>query len=167
MAQAQVEGLKIGATEEQIAAAGAQVEVARSALAALEIQLGKLSLRAPVSGLVLERPAHVGEVAMPGVPLLTLADLGKASLTIYVPGDQVGKVQLGQPVSVTVDAYPNRVFRGEVTFVSSQAEFTPKNVQTKDERVSMVFAVKIELPNPDNALKPGMPADAIIPEVIK
>ena len=101
---------------------------------------------------------------MPGAPLLTIADLGAVSLTIYVPEDQLGKVQLGQPVSVTVDAYPDRVFKGKVTFVSGQAEFTPKNVQTKEERVSMVFAVKVALPNPDHALKPGMPADAVLSE---
>jgi multidrug efflux pump subunit AcrA (membrane-fusion protein) len=167
LAQAQVEGLKIGATQEQIAAAEAQVRVAHSALAALQVQLGKLSLRAPLSGLVLERLVHVGEVAMPGAPLLTLADLGDVSLTIYVPEDQIGTVQLGQPVSVTVDAYPDRIFPGTVIFVSSQAEFTPKNVQTKEERVSMVFAVKVDLPNPDHALKPGMPADAVLSETVR
>ena len=134
-----------------------------SALAALKVRLGKLALEAPISGLVLERPVHVGEVAMPGAPLLTVADLDNLTLTIYVPEDQLGKVQLGQPVLVTVDAYPDRVFVGTVNFVSSQAEFTPKNVQTKEERVSMVFAVKVKLPNPDRALKPGMPADAYSP----
>ncbi|NIV37073.1 MAG: HlyD family efflux transporter periplasmic adaptor subunit [Anaerolineae bacterium] len=167
LAHAQVEGLKMGATQEQVAAADAQVEVARSALAALQVHLDRLSLKAPISGLILERLLHVGEVAMPGASLLTLADLGDVSLTIYVPEDQVGKVQLGQPVSVTVDAYPGRVFTGEVAFISSQAEFTPKNVQTKEERVSMVFAVKVELPNPDLALKPGMPADAILSETVR
>jgi HlyD family secretion protein len=167
LAQTQVEGLKIGATPEQIAAADAQVEVARSALAALEVQLAKLALKAPISGLVLERSVHVGEMAMPGAPLLTVADLDNVSLTIYVPEGQLGKVWLGQPVSVTVDAYPDRVFAGTVTFISGQAEFTPKNVQTKEERASMVFAVKVKLPNPDRALKPGMPADAILPEMNK
>lgn len=167
VARAQVEGLKLGATPEQIAAAEAQVAVARSALAAVRVQLEKLTLKAPISGLVLERPVHVGEVAVPGSPLLTLADLGKSTLTIYVPEGQLGKVQLGQPVSVTVDAYPERVFPGTVDFISSQAEFTPKNVQTQAERVNMVFAVKVRLPNQDHALKPGMPADAALPEVAK
>jgi multidrug efflux pump subunit AcrA (membrane-fusion protein) len=93
---------------------------------------------------------------------MTLADLDNLTLTIFVPEDQVGKVQIGQPVSVTVDAYPERVFPGTVTFIASQAEFTPKNVQTKEERVNMVFAVRVGLPNGDHALKPGMPADAVI-----
>jgi multidrug efflux pump subunit AcrA (membrane-fusion protein) len=167
LAQAQVDGLQIGATPEQIAAAEAQVAVARSALSAIEVQLDKLALRAPLSGLILERPVHVGEVAMPGAPLLTLADLDTLTLTIYVREAQLGQVQLGQVVSVTVDAYPGRVFTGTVDFISSQAEFTPKNVQTQEERANMVFAVKVSLPNPDHALKPGMPADALLSELVK
>ena len=162
LAQAQVDGLQMGATPEQIAAAESQVEMARAALEALEIQKGKFTLEAPISGLVLERPVQMGEVALPGAPLLTLANLDRVTLTIYVPEDQLGQVQLGQPVSVTVDAYPDRTFQGEVVFISSQAEFTPKNVQTREERVNMVFAVKVRLPNPDHALKPGMPADAVL-----
>jgi len=162
LAQAQVDGLKIGATPEQIAAAEAQVEMSRASLQVLEVQLEKLTLQAPISGLVLERPVHVGEVAMPGAPLMTLADLENLTLTVYVPEAQLGEVQIGQPVSVTVDAYPDRTFMGSVIFIASQAEFTPKNVQTREERVSMVFAVKVNLPNPDHALKPGMPADAVL-----
>ena len=162
VAQAQVDGLQIGATPEQIAAVEAQVEIARAALETLKVQAEKLTLDAPISGLVLARPVHIGEVALPGAPLMTLADLGQVTLTIYVPEDQLGKVHLGQPVSVTVDAYPDRAFGGTVTFVASEAEFTPKNVQTREERVNMVFAVKVELPNPDHALKPGMPADAVL-----
>jgi HlyD family secretion protein len=164
VAQAQVDGLQIGATPEQIAAVEAQVEISRTALEALEVQLEKLALKAPIDGLVLARPVHVGEVALPGAPLLMLADLDRVKLTIYVPEDQLGKVQIGQAVSVTVDAYPDRTFPGMVTFISSEAEFTPKNVQTREERVNMVFAVKVELPNTDHALKPGMPADALLPD---
>jgi len=164
MAQAGVEGLQMGATPEQVTAVEAQVEIARAALETLEVQIEKLTLTAPISGLVLERPVHVGEVALPGTPLLTIADLDDLTLTIYVPEDQLGLVQIGQPVSVTVDAYPDRTFLGTVSHIASEAEFTPKNVQTREERVNMVFAVKVELPNPDHALKPGMPADAVIPE---
>jgi len=163
LAQAGVEGLEMGATAEQIAAVEAQVEIARAALEALEVQMDKFTLQAPISGLVLERPVHVGEVALPGAPLMTLADLDNVTLTIYVPEDQLGSVQLGQAVSVTVDAYPDRTFGGTVSYMASEAEFTPKNVQTREERVNMVFAVKVKLPNFDHALKPGMPADAVIP----
>jgi len=161
-AQALVDGLQIGATPQQVAAVEAQVEITRRALDALEVQKDKLTLQAPISGLVLERLVHVGELAMPGAPLITLADLDDVTLTVYVPEDQLGKVQLGQLVSVTVDAYPDRTFRGTVAFIASEAEFTPKNVQTREERVNMVFAVKVKLPNEDHALKPGMPADAVL-----
>lgn len=164
LAQAHVDGLQIGATPEQIAAVEAQVEIARSALGSLEVRLGKLTLQSPISGLVLERPVHAGGVALPGAPLMTLADLDNVALTIYVPEDQLGKVQIGQSVAVTVDAYPERVFQGTVILIASEAEFTPKNVQTRDERVNMVFAVKVKVPNPDHALKPGMPADAELAE---
>jgi multidrug efflux pump subunit AcrA (membrane-fusion protein) len=167
LAQAQVDGLEIGATPEQIAAVEAQVEIARAAMESLQVSLDKLTLTAPISGLVLERPVHVGEVALPGAPLMTLADLDNVTLTIYVPEDQLGRVQLGQPVSVTVDAYPDRTFEGTVTYIANEAEFTPKNVQTREERVNMVFAVKVTLPNPDQALKPGMPADAVLPDAWK
>jgi multidrug resistance efflux pump len=98
---------------------------------------------------------------------VTISDLEALTLTIYVREDQLGQVQLGQAVSVTVDAYPGRVFAGAVQSISSQAEFTPKNVQTQEERANMVFAVKVSLPNPDHALKPGMPADALLSEVIE
>ena len=163
VAHAQENGLKIGATPEQIAAVEAQVEVARAALLALQVQLQKLTLESPISGLVLARLVQVGEVALPGAPLLTLADLENVTLTLYVPEDQLGQVQLGQPVSVTVDAYPDQVFPGTVILIASEAEFTPKNVQTREERVSMVFAVQVDLPNADLRLKPGMPADALLP----
>ena len=162
LAQAQVDGLQIGATPEQIAAVEAQVGIARAARETLEVQVDKLILKAPITGLVLERPVHVGEVALPGAPLMTLADLDNVTLTIYVPENQLGEVQLGQPVAVRVDAYPDRTFGGTVSFIASQAEFTPKNVQTREERVNMVFAVKVKLPNDDHALKPGMPADAVV-----
>jgi multidrug resistance efflux pump len=96
---------------------------------------------------------------------MTVANLDEVTLTVYVPEGQLGKVQIGQPVSVTVDAYPGRTFDGAVAHIASQAEFTPKNVQTREERVSMVFAVKVALANPDHALKPGMPADAVLAEL--
>jgi multidrug resistance efflux pump len=165
VAQAQVEGLRLGATPEQIAVAEAQVEMARAALEALKVQAEKLALKAPITGLVMERPVHVGEVALPGAPLMALADLDRLTLTVYVPENQLGQVQLGQTVSVTVDAYPERVFLGTVAFVSDQAEFTPKDVQSRQERENLVFAVRVNLPNPDHALKPGMPGDAQFADV--
>jgi multidrug resistance efflux pump len=162
IAQAQVDGLKMGATPEQIAAAEAQVEIAQAALEALRVQLARFTLQAPISGLVLERPVHVGEVAAPGMSLMTLADLNNLTLTLYMPESELGKIGIGQAVSVTVDAYPGRTFTGTIAYIASEAEFTPKNVQTREERVNLVFAVRVRLPNLDHALKPGMPADAIV-----
>jgi HlyD family secretion protein len=120
-------------------------------------------LKAPSGGVILERLVHTGELAVPGAPLFTLADLDQVTLTVYVPEADLGRVSLGQDVEVTVDAY-DQVFAGQVTHIASQAEFTPKNIQTQEERVHMVFAVKIRLDNPDQLLKPGMPADAVFRE---
>ena len=165
-AQAELARLKAGATAEEIAALQAQVAQAEAALAAaeaslkaLDIQIGHTTLTAPAGGVVLQRLVHVGELAAPGAPLFTLADLDEVTLTVYVPEAELGKVSLGQPVEVNVDAYDG-LFPGEVSHIASQAEFTPKNVQTQEERVHMVFAVKVRLENSDHLLKPGMPADA-------
>ena len=166
-AQAALDRLLSGATEQEIAMLRAQVSQAEAALAAaeaalkaLDIELERTALTAPAGGVILERLVHEGELAVPGAALFTLADLDQVTLTVYVPEAELGKVALGQEVEVTVDAY-DQAFPGRVTHIASQAEFTPKNVQTQEERVHMVFAVKIRLDNPDHALKPGMPADAI------
>ncbi len=166
-AEAQLARLKAGATPEEMAALAAQVSQAEGALAAaeaalsaLDIQIEQSTLTAPVSGIVVERLLQVGELAAPGAPLFTLADLDEVTLTVYVPEADLGLVSLGQSVEVTVDAY-DEVFMGEVSHIASQAEFTPRNVQTQEERVHMVFAVKIRLANPAHLLKSGMPADAV------
>jgi HlyD family secretion protein len=165
-AEAELARLKAGATAEELATLQAQVAQAEAALAAaeaalkaLDIQISYTSLAAPAGGVILQRLVHQGELAAPGAPLFTLADLDEVTLTVYVPEAELGKVALGQPVEVNVDAYDG-LFPGEVSHIASQAEFTPKNVQTQEERVHMVFAVKIRLDNPDHLLKPGMPADA-------
>jgi HlyD family secretion protein len=162
VAQAQLEAIKAGATPEEISVAQSQVEQAKAALQTMEVQLDKLTLTAPRTGVVLERTVSAGEIAAPNVSLLTIADLDQVTLTVYVPENQIGLVKVGQEVTVKVDSYPERVFEAKVVHIATEAEFTPKNVQTKEERVSTVFAVKIQIPNPDGALKPGMPADAEI-----
>jgi multidrug efflux pump subunit AcrA (membrane-fusion protein) len=164
VAEAKLALVRAGATEEQVAMAQAGVEQAQAALNTLEVQLSKKTLKSPRDGWVVERLIHEGELAAPGATLLTLADLREVTLTVYVAEDEIGRVMIGQPVAVTVDSYPGRTFKGQVSYISSQAEFTPKNVQTKEERVNTVFAVKVRLSNPDHALKPGMPADAVILE---
>ncbi len=162
VARAELDAMRAGATDEEIRAGQAQVQQAEAALATLLVQLGKMTLYAPRTGIVLEQMINAGEIAPPNFSLLTIADLDQVTLTVYVPENEVGLVKVGQAVEVRVDSYPEKTFRGEVVHIASRAEFTPKNVQTKEERVSTVFAVKTEIPNPDHALKPGMPADAHI-----
>jgi multidrug resistance efflux pump len=151
---------EIALLEANVAQARSALEGARAILAGIEMQLARMELTAPADGVVVHRLIEPGELASPGAPLLVLADLDRVTLTVYVPQASLGQVNLGQAVEVTVDAY-DQVFQGEVSHIASKAEFTPSNVQTEAERVHLVFAVRIRLPNPDEALKPGMPADAI------
>lgn len=162
VAQARLDALKAGATKEQIAVAEAAVKQAEAALGVLRAQAAKMTLVSPVNGIVTRRVAHVGEIAAPNAPLLTLADLATVKLTIYVPETQIGKIKIGDTIPIQVDAFPNKVFQGKVIYIAAQAEFTPRNVQTKAERVNLVFAVKVQIPNPQLELKPGMPADAAL-----
>jgi len=159
-AQARLRLVEAGATSAEIAMAQAQVSDAQAALQILKIKRDKMTLRAPRDALVLERTINLGEMALAGSTLLHLANLDRVQLIVYVPEVELGRVQLGQIISATVDSFPERGFQGQVVYISSQAEFTPRNIQTTEQRASQVFAVKIELPNSDHALKPGMPADA-------
>jgi multidrug resistance efflux pump len=162
MAEARLAQIKAGARPEQVQAAEAQLAQARAAQRQVEVQLAKATLMAPRAGLVLSRSIHQGEQVTPGMPLMTLGSLDVVRLTVYIAEPQLGRVRQGQAVDVTVDSFPGRVFKGNVTFIAPEAQFTPRNVQTQAERVTTVFAVRVELANPDHALKPGMPADAVI-----
>ncbi len=141
------------------AAASAQ-DVAKAALDIAQIQLGNATVKAPLTGVILVKAIEPGELAAVGTPIVTMADLSTVKLVVYLAEENVGKVSLGENVAVSVDSYPGRQFAGKITYISDQAEFTPKAIQTKEERTTQVFGVKIEIPNPDQKLKPGMPADA-------
>lgn len=158
-AEAELADLKVGASREEIRAADSRVDEAQAALEAIETQIERMTIAAPLDGIVLERSIHVGELASPGVPVITLANLETVELTVYIASDQFDKVALHQTVTVNVDSFPGRDIEGEVVYISDEAEFTPRNVQTQEERVNLVYAVKIRIDNPDHALKPGMPAD--------
>ena len=119
-------------------------------------------IRSPLNGVVIYRSAEPGEFAAPGAPLLTLGDLERLNLTVYVPEDRYGQIMLGAPYPVSVDSYPGEVFTGTVTHIAAQAEFTPRNVQTIDNRKTTVFAIKLALTPSGGKLKPGMPADVRI-----
>ncbi len=154
--------LKAGARPDAVAAARAQIVQAEAALAMARARLAEATIAAPIDGVVLRKNLEAGETANPGVPIVTLLDTKNLWLRAFVPETDIGRIRVGQPATITVDAYPGRGFAGAITEISSEAEFTPKNVQTKKERVNLVFRIKIAARNPDGVLKPGMPADAII-----
>jgi len=127
-----------------------------------ETQLGYATLYSPISGVVLVKSGEIGEVVNPGTSILTIADVENVWLKAYIPETDLGKVKWGQDVIVTTDLRPQKEYRGRISFISSQAEFTPKQIQTEKERVTLVYRIKVDISNKDHELKPGMPADGRI-----
>ncbi len=158
-AQAQYDLLKAGPSREQVAAADAAVAQAEAALKALEAQADKLAVHAPAEGTILVSNVHVGEFVSAGASALVLGKLNTLQITVYLPEDTYGRVKLGQTAKMTVDSYPGVTFGATVVHVADRAEFTPRNVQTVESRRTTVYAIKLEVPNPEGQLKPGMPAD--------
>lgn len=149
-----------GSRPDQIDAARWQVTQAESALAQVQSRLREAVVVSPIDGVVLRKNLEAGETANPGVPILTLVNPKDVWLRAYVPETEVGRLKVGDTAALRVDAFPNRVFTGRLIEIGSEAEFTPRNVQTKKERVTLVFRIKIQIDNPDGLLKPGLPADA-------
>jgi HlyD family secretion protein len=135
------------------------VAIARANLAQANASLG---LRAPAAGVITVRQAELGEVVAPGSPVVTLADLDHIWLRAYIAETDLGKIRWGQDANITTDTYPGKQYLGHISFISPDAEFTPKSVQTYAERVTLVYRIKIDIDNPNHELKPGMPADAHI-----
>jgi HlyD family secretion protein len=160
-AKSQYELVKIGPRIEDIDQARARLGQARASLGLARTRLDYATLKAPMDGVVLSKNIEPGEYVNPGTPVITMANLKDVWLRAYVDARQVGRIRLGQTARVTTDT-PGQAFTGRVSFISSEAEFTPKTVQTEQERVKLVYRVKIDIANPDGALKPGMPADAEI-----
>jgi multidrug resistance efflux pump len=127
----------------------------------LERERARQTLHAPFDGWVVRTVFEPKEVVAAGMPVVVVSDWRKLTLKVYLPEDQFGRVSLGQTARVTVDAYPGETFTGQVSFVSSEAEFTPRTVQTQEDRVKSVYAIKLRVPNNDLRLKPGMFADAV------
>lgn len=146
----------------QLEAARGMLAQARAALSLARTQVGNAYIQAPVGGIMLERNIEIGELAQPGTPVCKLGDITRPYLKIYLPEKEYGRIKLGQKAGISVDSYPGKIFEGTVAMIAGQAEFTPKDIQTKEERTKLVFAVKINLSNPQGELKPGMPADAVI-----
>ena len=162
VAQAALAELQAGPTPEEVALAEAQLHQAQAQLKLAQAYLDRATVRAPLTGIVASRSAHVGETIQPGVPLMTVMNLDQVDLVIYVPQVQLPRVQLGAPVQVKVDAYPGQVFTGQVTSLAQRAQFSSRDTQAREDRANMVFAVKVRLPNLDHRLKAGMNADAVI-----
>lgn len=160
----QVNTAKIAADAAQkaVAQAKANLAAAQAAQHEVEVQISKASVSSPVAGVILSNPVKVGETVAAGTTVFEVGPLDEVKLTVYVTEDQFGKIKLGDPASVTVDSFPDKAFTGEVVYISDEAEFTPRNIQTAESRSTTVYAVEIRLPNPDHSLKPGMPADATI-----
>jgi HlyD family secretion protein len=154
--------VKEGPRREDIDDARAQVEQARASLKLTETQLSYTTLYSPISGVVLVKSGEIGEVVNPGTSIVTLADIENVWLKAYIPETDLSKVKWGQEVIVTTDLRPKKEYRGRISFISSQAEFTPKQIQTEKERVTLVYRIKIDIVNKDRELKPGMPADGRI-----
>ncbi|MBI4472150.1 MAG: efflux RND transporter periplasmic adaptor subunit [Acidobacteria bacterium] len=148
--------------QQVLEAARARERELRAQLEAARIQLGYTEVRSPLDGVVLLKNVESGEVVSPGTPVVTVGDIQNLWMNIYIPETQTGLVKLGQSVSVRVDSFPDETFGGKVTFISSESEFTPKTIQTLEERVKLVYRVKVSLENAQQKLKPGMPADAEI-----
>ena len=151
-----------GPRREAIDQARARLQQAREALALAETRLGYATLVSPMSGVVLSKNVEPGEYVAAGTPIVTVGDLADVWLRAYINETDLGRVKVGQRVRVTTDTYPGRIYEGRVSFLASQAEFTPKMVQTEKERVKLVYRVKVDMRNPNMELKPGMPADATI-----
>jgi HlyD family secretion protein len=151
---------KIEASKKDLESARSAAEAARATLEQAVIQSGYAKLSAPFAGIITSRNVEPGEVVTVGREVLTVTDLSTVDLKIFVGETEIGKVKPGQRVEVRVDTFPKKAFEGRVTFISPEGEFTPKIIQTKKERVKLVYLVKVSVPNPDLELKSGMPADA-------
>ena len=153
------QSLQVKAADSSVQQAEAVLSQARAALALIDLQLEKTIIKSPVDGIVLTRNLEEGEMLAPGSTAVIIGQLKEVSLTVYIPETEYGKIKLGDTVSIAVDSFPGEKFIGTVTYISDQAEFTPRNVQTVDGRKTTVYAVRITVPNPNLELKPGMPAD--------
>lgn len=147
--------------QKQVEQAQAIVGQAQSELDLMDVYLAKLTVDAPVAGVVASRSVEPGEVLQPGVAALVIDQLERLTLTVYFPEDRYGQIELGNTAVITVDSFPNETFEGTVIRIADRAEYTPRNVQTQEERVTTVYAVELSLDNPQGKLKPGMPADAV------
>ncbi len=161
-ASEQLSLVREGPRKEVVTAAEHRVEQARAALRVAEAKLADSAIFAPMDSVVLRKNVELGETVAQGTPVMTLGDLARPWIKVYVREEKLGLVKLGQKARVTTDTYRGKAYDGTVTYISSEAEFTPKTVQTQEERVKLVFAIKVSVKNEKDELKPSMPADVRI-----
>jgi membrane fusion protein YbhG len=161
-AEQNLEKMKHFARPEDLEAAKARLDQAKASADLLRKEISDAHILAPVSGTVTHKPVEVGELVSPGTIIVTISHVQSLNLVIYVNDTELGKVKLGGAANVVIDSYPNKTFPAKVIYISPIAEFTPKNVQTKEDRTKLVFGVKLEVDNRDGILKSGMPADAYL-----
>jgi HlyD family secretion protein len=154
--------LEVRRREQEAASRKAEVDRAKAQVMVADVQVNDTVAASPVDGVVLTKNADLGEVLNAGVPVLTIGDVAKPWVRAYVTEKQLGRVKLGDKVKVTTDSYPGKEYWGKVTFIASEAEFTPKQIQTSEERIKLVYRIKVELENPNQELKLNMPVDAVI-----
>lgn len=162
LAEQALRKLREGSRAEERALARARRDQAEAAAAVLRKKLADCTITAPRAGTITNRFVEPGELVGPGAAVMRIADLTDLTINVYVPETDLPRILLGQKAEIRVDAFRNRTYEGEVVHISQTAEFTPKNIQTKDERVKLVFAVKVRVPNPDGTLKAGLPADVAL-----
>jgi HlyD family secretion protein len=153
---------RIDAAKQDVETAIPQIDATKASLKQASIQLDYTLLKSPMDGVVTNRNIEPGETVNPGREVITISDLSRVDLKIYVDETQIGKIKPNQEVGVTVDTFPGKVYKGVVSFISPEGEFTPKIIQTKKERVKLVYLVKVSIANPNFELKSGMPADALL-----
>jgi HlyD family secretion protein len=151
---------RIDAAKQDVEVSTAQINSINASLNQASIQLDYTQLKSPANGVVTGRNVEPGETVNPGKEVITISDLSRVDLKIFVDETEIGKVRPGQKVDVKVDTFPGKIYTGYVSFVSPEGEFTPKIIQTKKERVKLVYLVKVSITNPNFELKSGMPADA-------
>ncbi len=156
------EKMKRGSRQEEIDAARAHRDQTKAQMASLQKKVNDCIVVSPIAGTITKRYVEQGELASTGMALYKISDLSTMDITIYVSESDLPKVKLNQKAIVNIDAFKKKDYEGKVTFISSTAEFTPKNIQTNDERTKLVFSVKVKVPNPDGTLKAGIPADVAL-----
>jgi len=160
--QENLSAIREGTRKEQIAVNRASLAAAKQNAEMSKVKLGFTTLEAPTSGVVLVRQAELGEVVAAGTPVVSIADLDHLWVRVYVSETDLGHVRLGQTATVHTDTFPTKSYTGRISFISSEAEFTPKSVETHKERVALVYRMKVDVENPNRELKPGMPADVMV-----